>query len=94
METNHHYTKTKKRYIVSWKLQSHFFDKQPMQNNRENGEWFLETNKLVTNLQCSFQSNHRYINHLVNLKNFIKEFFIRGEHITIVFFDLPSQLGL
>merc|ERR1712002_946204 len=52
--------------------------------------WFLENGNLLSNLQCGFRKNRSTINHLLRLETFIREAFIRGEHMVAVFFDLEK----
>ena len=52
--------------------------------------WHLETNNLISNLQCGYRKNRGCIDHLINLETFIREAFIRKEHATTVFFDLEK----
>ena len=52
--------------------------------------WFLETNGLITNFQCGFRNKRGTVDHLVLLETFIRESFIKKEHLTAVFFDLEK----
>ena len=52
--------------------------------------WFLENGNLLSNLQCGFRKNRSTMDHLVRLETFIREAFIRGEHMVAVFFDLEK----
>ena len=52
--------------------------------------WYLETTKSLSNLQCGFRKTRSTTDHLVRLETFIREAFIRKEHITAVFFDLEK----
>ena len=52
--------------------------------------WYLKTNNLTTNAQCGYQKKRGHIDHLTNLERYINEAFIRGEHVTTVFFDLEK----
>ena len=49
--------------------------------------WFLESNGLITNIQCGKRST---VDHLVRLETFVSEAFIKKEHLTAVFFDLEK----
>ena len=49
--------------------------------------WFLESNGLITNFQCGFRSKRSTDDHLVRLETFVREAFIKKEHLTAVFFD-------
>ena len=52
--------------------------------------WFLESNGLITNFQCGFRSKRSTVDHLVRLETFVREAFIKKEHLTVVFFDLEK----
>ena len=52
--------------------------------------WFLESNGLITNSQCGFRSKRSTVDHLVRLETFVREAFIKKEHLTAVFFDLEK----
>ena len=52
--------------------------------------WFLESNGLITNFQCGFRSKRSTVDHLVRLETFVRETFIKKEHLTAVFFDLEK----
>ena len=52
--------------------------------------WYLETNGLITNMQTGFRKRRGTIDHLIRLETFIREAFIRKQHLTAVFFDLEK----
>ena len=52
--------------------------------------WFLESNGLITNFQCGFRSKRSTVDHLVRLETFVREAFIKKEHLTAVFYDLEK----
>ena len=52
--------------------------------------WFLETNNILTNIQCGFMKNRSTIDQLVRLENFIRDAFVNKEHAVSVFFDLEK----
>ena len=52
--------------------------------------WYLETNGLITNMQTGFWKRRGTIDHLIRLETFIREAFIRKQHLTAVFFDLEK----
>ena len=52
--------------------------------------WYLETNGLITNMQTGFWKRRGTIDHLIRLETFIREAFIRKQHLTAVFFDLET----
>ena len=54
--------------------------------------WYLETNKLLSNNQCGYRKNRSCIDHITSLETYIREAFIRKQHVTTVFFDLEKSL--
>ena len=52
--------------------------------------WYLKTNNLIRKAQCGYQKNCGCIDHLTNLESYIREAFIRGEHVITVFFVRKS----
>ena len=50
----------------------------------------MESNRLITSFQCGFRSKRSTVDHLVRLKTFVREAFIKKEHLTAVFFDLEK----
>ena len=50
----------------------------------------MESNGLITNFQCGFRSKRSTGDHLVRLETFVREAFIKKEHLTAVFFDLEK----
>ena len=52
--------------------------------------WYLETNNLISNKQCGYKKKRGCIDHLTNLENYIREGFIKKEHIVTIFFDLEK----
>ena len=50
--------------------------------------WFLENNGLITNFQCGFRSKRSTVDHFIRLETFVREAFIKKEHLTAVFFYL------
>ena len=59
-----------------------------MVNNRL--VWFLESKNLINQNQCGFRKQRGTIDHLVKFETFIREAFIRKQHVVSVFFDLES----
>lgn len=53
-----------------------------MVNNRLT--WYMETNGLIINYQCALRKKRSTIDHLVGLKTFVREAFIKKEHLTTV----------
>ncbi|OOY58141.1 hypothetical protein BOW02_12460, partial [Solemya velum gill symbiont] len=52
--------------------------------------WFLESNNLLTNLHCGFRQGRSTIDHLVRLESYIRDAFLKKEHVVTVFFDLEK----
>ena len=52
--------------------------------------WFLESNNLITDFQSGFRSQRSTNDHLVRLEAFIRDAFIKKEHLVAVFFDLEK----
>jgi hypothetical protein len=52
--------------------------------------WFLETNNLLTDIQCGFRKQRSTVDHLVRLESFIRNGFINKQHVVSVFFDLEK----
>ena len=52
--------------------------------------WFLESNNIITNFQSGFRHQRSTNDHLVRLETFIREAFIKKEHLVSVFFDLEK----
>ena len=48
--------------------------------------WFLESNNIITNFQSGFRHQRSTNDHLVRLETFIREAFIKKEHLVSVFF--------
>ena len=52
--------------------------------------WFLEKNKLIATVQSGCRKQKGTLDHLVRFETFIREAFIKKEHVVSVFFDLKS----
>ena len=52
--------------------------------------WYLETNNKITEFQSGFRHQRSTNDHLVRLEIFIREAFIKKEHLVAVFFDLEK----
>ena len=52
--------------------------------------WYLESNGLISYLQCGFRGKRCATDHLVRLETVIRETFIRNEHLAAIFFDLEK----
>ena len=52
--------------------------------------WFLEKNKLITNLQTDFIKARSTIDHLIRSETLIRESFAKKEHMTAIFFYIKK----
>ena len=52
--------------------------------------WYLESNNLITKLQSGFRAERSTNDNLVTLETFIRDAFIKREHVVAVFFDLEK----
>ena len=52
--------------------------------------WFLEKNKLIAAVQSGFRKQRGTLDHLVRFETFIREAFIKKEHVVSVFFYIES----
>jgi len=52
--------------------------------------WYLEHNHLVTEFQSGFRKHRSTTDQLLRLESFIREAFVRREHVVSVFFDLEK----
>ena len=52
--------------------------------------WFLESRNLLSSMQCGYRKNRGCIDHLINLETYVREAFLRKEHVVSVFFDLEK----
>ena len=52
--------------------------------------WFLESNGLISDLQCGFRQGRSTIDHLVRFETFIREAFVNKQHVLAIFFDLEK----
>ena len=52
--------------------------------------WYLEHHNLLTNIQCGFRQGRSTTDHLVRFETFIREGFVKNEHVVSVFFDLEK----
>ena len=52
--------------------------------------WYLETNNIITEFQGGVRHQRSTNDHLVRLETFIREAFIKKEHLVAVFFDLEK----
>ena len=52
---------------------------------------YLESNKLLTNVQCGFSSRRSMVDYFVRLETFCREAFIHNQHLVSVIFDLEKD---
>ena len=52
--------------------------------------WFLESNNLISRFQSGFRSDRSTTDNLVRLETFIRDAFIKKEHVVAVFFYLEK----
>ena len=52
--------------------------------------WFLESNNHISRFQSGFRSDRSTTDNLVILETFIRDAFIKKEHVVAVFFDLEK----
>ena len=52
--------------------------------------WFLEKNKLIAAVQSGFRKQRSTLDHLVRFDSFIREAFIKKEHVVSVFFFISK----
>ncbi|MES9951106.1 MAG: reverse transcriptase domain-containing protein [Candidatus Thiodiazotropha sp.] len=52
--------------------------------------WYLESNDLITDFQSGFRSERSTNDNLVRLETYIRDAFIRREHVVAIFFDLEK----
>ena len=52
--------------------------------------WYLEKNNIITEFQSGFRHQRSTNDHLVRIETFIREAFIKKEHLVAVFFDLEK----
>ena len=53
--------------------------------------WYLESNNLITKFQSGFRAERSTNDNLVRLETFIRDAFIKREHVVAVFFDLEKS---
>ena len=52
--------------------------------------WYLEINNLISPVQSGFRSEPSTNDNLVRLETFIRDAFVKKEHVVAVFFDLEK----
>ena len=54
--------------------------------------WFLESNGLLSNIQCRFHQGRSTLDHLVRFETFIRNAFAKNEHAVSILFDLEKHM--
>ena len=52
--------------------------------------WSLESQGLLSEKQCGFRKNHSTLNHLVRFEMFIRNAFVKKEHVLTIFCDVKK----
>ena len=52
--------------------------------------WYLESNNLITEYQSGFRRQRSTTDHLIRFETFVREAFVKKEHLVAVFFDLEK----
>lgn len=52
--------------------------------------WYLEFYNLLSVEQSGFRQNRSTLDHLVSLETFVRDSFVRGDHVFSIFFDLEK----
>ena len=52
--------------------------------------WSLESQGLLSEKQRGFRKNHSMLDHLVRFETFIRNAFVKKEHVITIFFDLEK----
>ena len=52
--------------------------------------WFLEKNNILTQYQSGFRKGRTTTDQLIRLESFIRDSFLKGNHVVSVFFDLEK----
>ena len=52
--------------------------------------WYLESNNLLSRYQSGFRAGRSTNDNLVKLETFIRDAFVKKEHVVAVFFDLEK----
>ena len=52
--------------------------------------WYLENNKILTDIQCGFRKRKSTLDHLVRLETFIRDAFLNKQEVVSIFFDLEK----
>ena len=52
--------------------------------------WYLESNNILTDIQCGFGKRKSTLDHLVRLESFIRDALLNKQEDVSVFFDLEK----
>ena len=52
--------------------------------------WSLESQGLLSEKQCGFRKNHSTLDNLVRFETFIRNAFVKKEHVLTIYFDLEK----
>ena len=52
--------------------------------------WYLESNNLISEYQSGFRTERSTNDNLIRLETFIRNAFIKKEHVVAIFFDLEK----
>jgi hypothetical protein len=52
--------------------------------------WLLESQGLLSNIQCGFRRNRSSVDHLVSLEEQIRQTFLTKQHLVAEFFDIEK----
>ena len=54
--------------------------------------WYLESSSLITEAHIGFRKTCSTMDHLVRFETFVREGFLKGEHVVSIFFDLEKGI--
>lgn len=52
--------------------------------------WILESQNILSNIQCGFRKNRSTVDHLIRLETYIRKKFLKQHHVVAIFFDLEK----
>ena len=55
--------------------------------------WCLGSEFRLSDVQCGFRKNRSTVDHLVRFESFVREAFIKKEHVVAILFDLEKAYG-
>ena len=56
--------------------------------------WSLESQGVLSEKQCGFRKNNSPLDHLVRFETFIRNAFVKKEHVLTIFFDLEKAYDI